>query len=288
MFWLKFQGDPETDEYRCHQSKYFDKTVTTLWSAIEVAELTGKTAQKMPPRDPERKPGKGGSGKGGKAGKGKTREKNQPCWLFKNGQCKYGKDCIFNYEDSESKGASVRQVLLDELVDSSTEVTTPMTMQGQVEEGWIPVQPKQTYRAAVRRLARVLESTGGHASTSNMSKVKIWRGRKRTTRISGCWRTLQGVKLAVGLLQMVSNNISKVKISSGTKSTTAWGTSCRCTDSLQMGVRAASRLKCAIAMGSSAASRTAIGEMTNKVSTNSVDGGGDSAQHKGHYSQLCR
>ena len=30
MFWLKFQGDPETDKYRYHQSKYFDKTVTTL------------------------------------------------------------------------------------------------------------------------------------------------------------------------------------------------------------------------------------------------------------------
>ena len=58
MFWLKFQGDLETDEYRYHQSKYFDTTMMTLWSAIEVAELTGKTAQKVPPRDPERKPGK--------------------------------------------------------------------------------------------------------------------------------------------------------------------------------------------------------------------------------------
>ena len=34
MFWLEFQGDPETDEYRYHQSKYFDKTVTALWSAL--------------------------------------------------------------------------------------------------------------------------------------------------------------------------------------------------------------------------------------------------------------
>ena len=55
MFWLKFQGDPETDEYRYQQPTYFDKTVTTLWSAIEVAELTGKTAQKVPPKDPERR-----------------------------------------------------------------------------------------------------------------------------------------------------------------------------------------------------------------------------------------
>ena len=79
IFWLKFQGDPEIDEYRYQQSTYFDKTVPTLWSAIEVAELTGKTAQKAPPRDPERKPGKGGTGKGGKGGTGKIREKkNQP------------------------------------------------------------------------------------------------------------------------------------------------------------------------------------------------------------------
>ena len=115
-----------------------------------MAELTGKTAQKTAPKDPERKPGKGGSGKGGKGNKGKAREKkNQPCWLYRNGQCKYGKDCIFKHEDSEGKGASVRQVLLDEMVDNSTEVTTPMTMQGQVEEGWTVVQPKQTYRKAI-------------------------------------------------------------------------------------------------------------------------------------------
>ena len=152
MFWPKFQRDPEADEYRYHQSKHFDKPVTTLWAVIEVAKLTGQTAQKAPLRDPERKPGKGGRGKGDKGGKGKSREKkNQPCWLYVNGKCKHGDECIFKHEDNESKGASVRQVLLDELVDSSIEVTTPMTMQGQVEEGWALIQPKQTYRKAVRR-----------------------------------------------------------------------------------------------------------------------------------------
>ena len=50
--------------------------------------------------------------------------------------------------------ASVRQVLLDELVDISTEVITPMAMQGQVKEGWPIDQPTQTYRTE-----RVLEST---------------------------------------------------------------------------------------------------------------------------------
>ena len=46
----------------------------TLWSAIEVAELTGKTAQKVPPWDLERKPGKGGCGKGDKGAKVKSRD----------------------------------------------------------------------------------------------------------------------------------------------------------------------------------------------------------------------
>ena len=36
---------------------------------------------------------------------------------------------------------------------------------------------------------------------------------------------------------------------------------------------AASRLRCAIVMGSSAAMRTALGELTNKVTANSVEGG---------------
>ena len=74
---------------RYQQSKYVDKTVTTLWSAVEVAELTGKTAQKVPPKDPERKPGTGGCGKGDRGGKGKPRKKTtQPCWQYKAGKCK--------------------------------------------------------------------------------------------------------------------------------------------------------------------------------------------------------
>ena len=173
----------ETDEYRYQQSKYFDKTVTALWSAIEVAELTGMTAQKVPPRDPERNPGKGGRGTGDKGGKGKSGDKkNQPCWLYKNEKCKYGDDCIFKQchatVDPEGKGASVRQpgVLLDGLVDSSPKVTTPMTMQGQAEEGWTLVRPKQAYRTAVLRLARVLEAAGGrhkqHAKSEKLTSKK--------------------------------------------------------------------------------------------------------------------
>ena len=49
-----------------------------------------------------------------------------------------------NDVEPEAQGASIRQVLLEELV-----VTSVMTMQGQVEEGWALVQPNQTYRPAV-------------------------------------------------------------------------------------------------------------------------------------------
>ena len=292
MFWLKFQGDPETDEYRYQQSKYFDKTVTTLWSAIEVAELTGKTAQKTAPKDPERKPGKGGSGKGGKGNKGKAREKkNQPCWLYRNGQCKYGKDCIFKHEDSEGKGASVRQVLLDEMVDNSTEVTTPMTMQGQVEEGWTVVQPKQTYRKAIRRLARVLESAGGQQGQHVKSENLAWREKNDTI-----FRVLEdsaGGDIGCGVTRdgqeqhTKSEKFARYKKFNGSR------------DQLQMhrlaadgDFEAASRLRCAIEMGFSAASRTALGELTNEDTAKSVEAGAirysqqeqiRSAADRGHY-----
>ena len=210
--------------------------MTTLWSAIEVAELTGKTAQKAPPRDPERKPGKGGRGKGDKGGKGKSREKkNQPCWLYNNGKCKYGDECIFKHEDNESKGAPVRQVLLDELVYSSTEVTTPMTMQGQVEEGWSLVQPKQTYRKAIRRLARVLESTGGKYKQHAKSKKLAWKKKNDTI-----FRVLEdsvGCDTGCGVTSDGDEQHIKSENFARSKSTTGWGTSCRCIDLLQMGIR---------------------------------------------------
>ena len=37
MYWVRFSGDPEEDEYRYTQSKYWDKLVVTLWAAVEVA-----------------------------------------------------------------------------------------------------------------------------------------------------------------------------------------------------------------------------------------------------------
>ena len=46
-----------------------------------------------------------------------------------------------------------------------------MVMQGQVEEDWTLVQPKQTYRKAVGRLARLLESTGGQHKQHVKSEI---------------------------------------------------------------------------------------------------------------------
>ena len=34
MYWVKFSGDPEEDAYRYTQSRYWDKLVVTLWSAV--------------------------------------------------------------------------------------------------------------------------------------------------------------------------------------------------------------------------------------------------------------
>ena len=198
-----------------------------------MAELTGKTAQKIPPRDLERRPGKGGRGKCDTGGKGKSRDKkNQPCWLYNNGKCTYGDECTFKHEDIESKRASFRQVLLDELVHSSTEVATPMTMQGHVEEGWTLVQPKQTYRKAVRRLSRVLESAGDQHTQHVKSENLAWK--KKNDTIFRVLEDSAGAILAVGSLQMVLNNISKVKISCSTKSTTGWDTASRSIDSPQI------------------------------------------------------
>ena len=53
-------------------------------------------------------------------------------------------------------------------------------MQGQVEEGWTVVQPKQTYRKAVRRLARVLESAGGQQGQHVKSENLAWREKNDT------------------------------------------------------------------------------------------------------------
>ena len=51
MYWVKFSGDPEEDDYRHKQSTYWDKLVVTLWAAVEVAEINGKTKQQSAPRE---------------------------------------------------------------------------------------------------------------------------------------------------------------------------------------------------------------------------------------------
>ena len=48
---MKFSGDPEEDEYRYKQSKYWDKLVVPLWAAVEVTEINRKTKQQAAPRE---------------------------------------------------------------------------------------------------------------------------------------------------------------------------------------------------------------------------------------------
>ena len=49
MYWVKFSGDPEEDDYRYMQCKYWDKCVVTLWAAVEVTEISRKTKQQATP-----------------------------------------------------------------------------------------------------------------------------------------------------------------------------------------------------------------------------------------------
>ena len=51
MYWVMFSGDPEEDDYRHKQSKYWDKLMVTLWAAVEVTEINGKTKQQTAPRE---------------------------------------------------------------------------------------------------------------------------------------------------------------------------------------------------------------------------------------------
>jgi hypothetical protein len=92
MYWVKFSGDPEEDDYRYKQSKYWDKLVVTLWAAVEVAEINGKTKQQSAPRETRTrdKTSKGGKGSGGGKGKGGTDKSEKACWLFKQGKCTCG------------------------------------------------------------------------------------------------------------------------------------------------------------------------------------------------------
>ena len=34
MYWVKFSGDPEEDDYRHKQPSYWDKLVVALWAAV--------------------------------------------------------------------------------------------------------------------------------------------------------------------------------------------------------------------------------------------------------------
>ena len=129
----------------------------TLQAAVEVAEINGKTKQQSAPQETRTrdKKSKGGKGSGGGKGKGDTDKSDKTCWLFKQGKCTYGKDCKFKHKAGASKGASVRQLSVEAL-ENSTKVTLPMA--GHEGEGWSIGRPRRTYKNALHRAAQALEA----------------------------------------------------------------------------------------------------------------------------------
>ena len=97
-------------------------------------------------------------GPGGGKGKGDTVTGDKTCWLFKQGKCMYGKDCKFKHEAGASKGASVSQLSMEAL-ENSTKLTLPMA--GHEGEGWSTVGPRRTYKNGVSRAARAASGAGG-------------------------------------------------------------------------------------------------------------------------------
>ena len=118
-------------------------------------------------------------GPGGGKGKGDTVTGDKTCWLFKQGKCMYGKDCKFKHEAGASKGASVRQLSVEAL-ENSTKVTLPMAGHELEGEGWSIVRPRRLYKNALYRAARVLEAP------ETSSAVTYTKG---CDTFSGCWRT---------------------------------------------------------------------------------------------------
>ena len=66
MYYVKSSGDPEGDDYRHKQFKYRDKLVVTLWAAVKVAEINGKTKQHAAPRETRTRDIKGQNAEGKK------------------------------------------------------------------------------------------------------------------------------------------------------------------------------------------------------------------------------
>ena len=62
------------------------------------------------------------------------------------GKCTYGKECKFKHEAGAGKGASVRQLSVVAL-ENSTKVTLPMA--GREGEGWSIVRARRTYKNAL-------------------------------------------------------------------------------------------------------------------------------------------
>ena len=230
MYWVKFSGDPEEDYYRHRQPRYWDKLVVALRAAdsVGVAEINGKTKQQSAPwetrirtRD---KKSKGGKGSGGGKGKGDTDKSDRTCWLFKQGKCKYGKDCKFKHEAGAGKGASVRQ-LSEEALENSTKVTLPMA--GHEGQGWSIVRPRRTYKNALYRAARALEAPKRSSAvtyakgcdtiyrvledvTETFGKTRRWAAQQSAEKLMGA-QDAPGCNVERGLVKIDARNRSYVQ-----------------------------------------------------------------------------
>ena len=69
MYWVKFSGDPEEEEYKYKQSTCWDKLVVALRAGVEVAEINGKTKRQAAPRETRTRDQKSKGGKGSGGGK---------------------------------------------------------------------------------------------------------------------------------------------------------------------------------------------------------------------------
>jgi hypothetical protein len=125
------------------------------------------------------------------------------------------KDCKFKHEAGASKGASVRQLSVEAL-ENSTKVTLPMA--GREGEGWSIVRPRRTYKNALYRAARALEAPKQSPAvtyakgcdtiyrvledvTETLGKTRRWAAQQSAENLTGS-HDAQGCNVERGLVKI--------------------------------------------------------------------------------------